>query len=473
MRSALLMTAVVSAQWLSAAEPIWKPAPQTTWQWQLTEKLDISPDVEMFDVDLYTTTKEEVAAIHGKGSRAVCYLSAGTFEPWRPDSAAFPESVKGRAVAGWADERWLDIRRLDVLRPIMEARLDLCKAKGFDGVEPDNVDAYTNKSGFPLTGDDQLKYNRFLAAAAHARGLSVGLKNDVDQVKELVADFDWALNESCFQYKECDTLKPFTAAGKAVFHVEYKMLTSAFCSRANSLDFNSMRKGVDLDVPRELCRERPAPALGEVVNAGSLAGGGVAAGEIVVLLGSGFGPSMPLTAAASEEAFDLGGTSVVFDETAARLLSVGPGQASVIVPSAVTGQAQTVARIQRLGVKSEPLTLDVLVAHPGLFTKDSSGKGQLTATHEDGTMNGASNAARLGSVITLWGSGFVDAAITAEVGGFEAEVVWAGPAVLAMPGVFQINIRIPVQAPVSEPAGVVLKGTGGSTQNQVWVAVSE
>ena len=45
----------------------------------------------------------------------------------------------------------MDIRQIDILGPIMQARLDLCKQKGFDAVEPDNVDAYQNKPGFPMT----------------------------------------------------------------------------------------------------------------------------------------------------------------------------------------------------------------------------------------------------------------------------------------------------------------------------------
>lgn len=42
----------------------------------------------------------------------------------------------------------------------MQARLDLAVQKGCDGVEPDNVDGYQNNSGFPLTAQDQLAYNR-------------------------------------------------------------------------------------------------------------------------------------------------------------------------------------------------------------------------------------------------------------------------------------------------------------------------
>src|SRR5581483_990790 len=128
--------------------------------------------------------------------RAICYLSAGTWEDWRPDANTFPAFVMGNSLS-WPGERWLHIHYLDILGPIMGARLGLCKAKGFDGVEPDNVDGYANDTGFPLTAQDQLRYNIFLANAAHARGLSVGLKNDVDQVEQLLPHFDWTLNESC------------------------------------------------------------------------------------------------------------------------------------------------------------------------------------------------------------------------------------------------------------------------------------
>ncbi len=88
----------------------------------------------------------------------------------------------------------------------MTARIDMCKSKGFDGIDPDNIDGYANDTGLPLTAQDQLNYNIFLAATAHARGLAAGLKNDTGQVTTLVKYFDWELNEECFTYNECDTL---------------------------------------------------------------------------------------------------------------------------------------------------------------------------------------------------------------------------------------------------------------------------
>ncbi|MEA2316350.1 MAG: hypothetical protein QOD44_539 [Solirubrobacteraceae bacterium] len=232
---------------------VWRPAATTTWQWQLTTPVDQSVDAAMYDIDLFDNSAGVVASLHAKGRHVTCYMSAGSFERGRPDSGRFPRRVLGRPLEGFATERWLDIRRLDVLGPIMRRRLDLCRRKGFDAVEADNVDAYANNSGFRLTGADQLRYNRFLARAAHARGLSIGLKNDLGQVAALEPQFDWALNEQCFQYDECDRLRPFVRAGKAVFNVEYELDTAAFCPRARALGFMSMRKRLDLDAWREPC----------------------------------------------------------------------------------------------------------------------------------------------------------------------------------------------------------------------------
>ena len=153
---------------------------------------------------------------------------------------------------GWPDEEWLDIRQMDILLPIMAARMDTCVAKGFDAVEPDNLDGYVNETGFPLTAEDQLAYNRAVAELAHSRGLSVALKNDVDQIPELVEAFDFAVNEECIRYDECGLYRPFTDAGKAVLHVEYEGSLD-FCAEARQHGLSSMLKPLDLGASRQPC----------------------------------------------------------------------------------------------------------------------------------------------------------------------------------------------------------------------------
>lgn len=234
---------------------IWRPAPGTSWQWQLTGQIDTSLNVTMFDVDLFNTSGENIEEFHHKGKVVICYFSAGTYEPWRPDAHLFPGAVLGKPLKDWPEERWLDIRALDTIGPIMEARLDLAVEKGCDGVEPDNVDGYANDTGLDLTYEDQVLYNLWLSREAHKRGLSIGLKNDLDQVLELEPYFDWALNEECFTYGECHKLLPFIRAKKAVFGVEYALDTDEFCKDANGLGFSFLKKHQDLDAWRIPCED--------------------------------------------------------------------------------------------------------------------------------------------------------------------------------------------------------------------------
>jgi hypothetical protein len=218
--------------------------------------LDTSFDVTVYDVDLFETTPAQIAELHAQGRKVVCYYSAGSYEEYRPDAADFPAEIKGSPLdAPFQDELWIDIRAAAV-RDIMKKRMDLAVQKGCDGVEPDNVDGYTNDNGLSLTAADQLDFNRFIAAEAHARGLSVGLKNDLDQLGDLAPDFDWALNEECFAYDECGLYADnFLAANKAVFHAEYvdPAQIDAVCAVTRPLGLSTLIKNIELDAFRLPC----------------------------------------------------------------------------------------------------------------------------------------------------------------------------------------------------------------------------
>lgn len=224
-----------------AAGDWWRPAPGLTWQWQLDEEVDTSVEAEVYDIDLYAP-QEVIDELHARGVRVICYISVGSWEDWRPDADQFPEEVLGRAYEGWPGERWLDIRRIDLLAPIMRARLDLCAARGFDGVEPDNIEIYTNRTGFPLTYADQLAYARWLADEAHARGLAIGLKNAPDMVADSLDLFDFAITEDAFYYGWIEDMLPFIEAGKPVFAAEYTDMEVDFAAacawgRAHNVSF--------------------------------------------------------------------------------------------------------------------------------------------------------------------------------------------------------------------------------------------
>jgi hypothetical protein len=272
----LLLAAVLAlacAGPASAAEPRFLPASGTTWQWQLTTPVDLSVPAEVYDIDGFDNSAAVVARLHRVGRRAICYLDVGAYEDYRPDAKRFPAAVLGKADIPWQGERWLDVRRLDVLVPIMSDRIAMCARKGFDAVELDEVDGYSNDTGFPLTAADQLAYNRALAREVHLRGMSVALKNDVEQIPQLLGSFDFSIDEQCATYDECRTLLAFVRRDSAVFHVEYELPRSRFCRKTAVLGLFSMRKRLELGRYRELC----APAPGARVLSATAAGGDVVA----------------------------------------------------------------------------------------------------------------------------------------------------------------------------------------------------
>jgi len=243
------------------AEPVtggswYKPAPGVSWQWQLTtadgEQVNTGYNVEIYDIDLFDNSTSFIDGLQQQGRKVICYFSAGSYENWRDDAGQFNSNDLGSNLDGWEGERWLDIRSENV-QDIMKARLDLAASKGCDGVEPDNMDGYANNNGVGLSATDQLAYNRFIANEAHERGLSVALKNDLDQIEDLLDYFDFAVNEQCAEYDECELLEPFISSGKAVLQAEYAdeyQNTSGragLCNEMNGMQFSTLVLPLDLD----------------------------------------------------------------------------------------------------------------------------------------------------------------------------------------------------------------------------------
>ena len=215
------------------------------------------PEADVYDIEGFTNSAATVQALHNKGKKVICYIDTGVWEAGRPDDSKFPGvqnygitytgdpqyagvNVLGSVDTGWDSggqpNRWLDIRRIDILAPIMKARIQMCKDKGFDSIEPDEMVNYTNNPGFPLTYADQLKYNKAVASWAHEIGISIGLKDDHEQAHDLVNDFDWMLDEECWAFDECltisdtgpggpsgdfDSTVAFSKKNKAVWIAEY------------------------------------------------------------------------------------------------------------------------------------------------------------------------------------------------------------------------------------------------------------
>lgn len=247
-------------------QQLWQPAAGATWQYVLHHKVRLDHTIEqhaVWIVDLFDNSAADVAELHRRGRRVVAYFSAGTYEDWRPDAARFTDGDLGRKMDDWEGEKWLQTNSPNV-RQIMLARLDLARQKGFDGVDPDNVDAYDNKNGLKLSKNDAVEYVLWLAREAHARGLSVGLKNGGDIVPRVVDAVQWCVQEQCVQYDDEEDYLPFIRQGKPVFHVEYpkgedpdkdkmndgKEVTGKKkdkCLRARAKGFSSIIKNVRLD----------------------------------------------------------------------------------------------------------------------------------------------------------------------------------------------------------------------------------
>jgi hypothetical protein len=274
----------------------WHPtsAAPLTLHWVLDNPLNLGDPVQMglrsmsgetlpapdvYDIDGFENSAATVAALHAMGKKVICYMDAGAYETYRPDVAAFralSPRIWGAADAGWAGSYWLDIRRISDLEPIMKARFQICKDKGFDAIEPDEITGWSNDSGFPLTYADQIAYNRAVAGWAHAIGMSIGLKGDLEQAHDLVHDFDWTLNEQCYEYSECSQvsnqgrgadgkdwagLQLFARANKAVWVAEYKNYSasqwSSLCANSQANHFNTAlyKSGLPNNGARTPCAE--------------------------------------------------------------------------------------------------------------------------------------------------------------------------------------------------------------------------
>lgn len=226
--------------------------PKDTFYIQLQGDINNSIKADIYDIDLFDTSKEEIKSLKKQGKKVICYFSAGSYENWREDKEAFKSSVIGKPLSGWDGENWLDIRDDTVIK-IMKKRMDIAKEKGCDGVDPDNVNGYENDTGFDLSYNDQFRYNSTLAIEAHKRGLLIGLKNDLDQISDLVDFFDFEVNEQCHIYNECDKLEPFIKVNKAVLNIEYdkKYLNqdqfSNLCKQSNQMNFDTVVMPLALD----------------------------------------------------------------------------------------------------------------------------------------------------------------------------------------------------------------------------------
>lgn len=244
----------------------WTPSARLTWDIQLAVEpeaalvLPAGP-IAALGLDGEETRAETVAAVHAQGISALCYINVGAWEEWRPDAGSYPAAILGKSYPGWPGERFVDIRAMDVLGPIIRARFDDCARKGFDAIEPDNIDTAYSDTGYSLTETDQRAFNLWLADEAHARGLAIFQKNVPELTADLVDTYDGAVTEDCVADGWCAEMTPYFEANKPVLAIEYTDVTDGdafggICARPDLAKFSLILKNRELDAFRISCGER-------------------------------------------------------------------------------------------------------------------------------------------------------------------------------------------------------------------------
>ncbi|MBE9586403.1 endo alpha-1,4 polygalactosaminidase [Mucilaginibacter sp. JRF] len=254
----------------NTVDPTELPGDKTTW-WQPTAGVSFDWELDdisssntfsgnVVDVDAFTTSAETVAALHAQGKKVIAYLSVGTFEDDRPDGSLLPKEVVGKKYDDWPHEKWLDIRQIEKLKPWLNSRFNMILKKGFDAIEPDNLDSYSNTTGFNISIEDTKRYIDFLITLAHSNGLGIGQKNVPDITAQYASKFDWALTEDAFKQGWQNDLKLYIDLKKPVFSTEYndetseKTFDSQYCPAAAGLGYTIILKKRDLDAWVHKCQ---------------------------------------------------------------------------------------------------------------------------------------------------------------------------------------------------------------------------
>ena len=194
----------------------------------------VAPNPTVFDIDGIDNPASTVTALHNLGDKAICYIevgSAGNYYSASDEGIAttYYAQLKaagdmGRKMAGYP-EYYVNINAASTVSIIESMISKQCAAKGFDAVEPDIDDSYTDKTNFSISEAQNEAYDNTLGAYAHSLGLAWGQKNgdnDAAFSKALEPTADFLLDEECNYYSTCSIVTPpYVQAGKLVLNAEY------------------------------------------------------------------------------------------------------------------------------------------------------------------------------------------------------------------------------------------------------------
>jgi hypothetical protein len=188
------------------------------WDWQIGRVAPLQRTgahaVDIYDIDGFLTTPAQVRTLHTRWQAAtlphpktVCYLDLA-WEDYRPDGTPgryFPAATLGKVYFGFPQERWVDFRQLDALKPMLDERIRMCAAKGFDAVELDDIDSFDPPSttGFHLTPGDAQNYLAYAFNEIHRYGMTGLWKNSPLLSWWGRRYTDGAVVEECYRYHQC------------------------------------------------------------------------------------------------------------------------------------------------------------------------------------------------------------------------------------------------------------------------------
>ncbi len=226
--------------------------------------------------------------MHVANKYAICYVEAGAYQKGFPDDGNFAPADYGATgsyptqrfnrryqMAGYSDEYYLNIAGFAGYTPgatltgtaaniatALSERIAGCHAEGMDGVEPDDLDGYTNNSasgarggGWGLTQADAAGFEQWLAYTAHNDDLAIFQKNDGANTTADYRTFDGMIIEECNFYDDpCgaggDNVQDYLNLGKPVLDAEYTQdgeTTAKFCSADNRVGITGSLFSVDLN----------------------------------------------------------------------------------------------------------------------------------------------------------------------------------------------------------------------------------
>lgn len=225
----------------------------------------------------------------------------------------------------------------------------------------------------------------------------------------------------------------------------------------------------------------------------------IAPGLVFTVKGTFSGATIPTQAQIDPKtgglATTLEGVQVLVDGIACPLVYVSTTQINAIAPYELAGNPPATATVQVVINNIPGNLVNVVVAPtaPGILSFDD-GTGQGAIVNQDQTINGSSNAAARGTIVTIYATGEgqtnppgIDgglasnpnalphpvASLSVTIGGLPAtNIAYAGTAPGEVYGLLQVNVTVPAGVTPGSAVPVVLTIGGVSSQAGLTMAVN-